>query len=190
MKHALLLIVCLFAGVGVQADDGSLMQRIMEDYAFTQWGGTTRRNYARLVPKDWSLPELQLPTNALESIHVVTSKMGDRKRVFVAEGDRTILRIDVEVCSDVEAAHRTIMDQFANMTTTYRYPRLTNEIADVLFFKDWGSRSFMTFARNNVYVSLRSNMAACQITNVASQIDTSILYVSTNHASSSGHTLY
>ena len=65
------------------------------------------------------------------------------------------------------------------MTTTRIFPQVTNDIGDVLFYYQYPEDSdSVVFTRNNVFVRIRSNMQSCSATNIAKQIDVSILRAS------------
>ena len=65
------------------------------------------------------------------------------------------------------------------MTTTRIFPQVTNDIGDVLFYYQYpGDGDSVVFTRNNVFVRIRSDMLFCSATNIAKQIDVSILRAS------------
>ena len=153
------------ASVGQSAGEASfdLDEDIVQRYAYSNWCGRTRMVYPRLV-QDWYLPDLSLPTNGLNNVTVVNDREVSSafSRLLVANQDRELLRVDTRVCTGVEEAHEAIIRWFSRMTKPFCYPQVTNDIGDVLFYRQHPSGGCSaSFARNNVFVWIRSHMPSC-----------------------------
>ena len=126
------------ASVGQSAGEASfdLDEDIVQRYAYSNWCGRTRMVYPRLV-QDWYLPDLSLPTNGLNNVTVVNDREVSSafSRLLVANQDRELLRVDTRVCTGVEEAHEAIIRWFSRMTKPFCYPQVTNDIGDVLFYR-------------------------------------------------------
>ena len=156
----------------------------MEKYSYSNWCGRTRMDYPRLV-QDWRLPALSLPTNDLDDVAVGTQVIGTPSFVLVETNGHTLVRVNTKVYSDVCGAHEALMWRFAHSMNPYPCPQVTNDIGDVLFYRRFtngvGGVSFAdsgSFARNNVAVWIRSYASSCPATNIAKQVDVSILRAS------------
>ena len=170
------------ASVDLSADEASfdLDEDTVLRYAYSNWCGRTRMTYPRLV-QDWYLPDLALPTNGLKNVTVVNDREVSSafSRLLVANQDRELLRVDTRVCTGVEEAHEAIIRWFSRMTKPFCYPQVTNDIGEVLFYRQHPSGGCSaSFARNNVFVWIRSHMPSCSATNIAKQVDVSILRAS------------
>ena len=65
------------------------------------------------------------------------------------------------------------------MTIMARFLQITNDIGDVLFYRLYRrDGDYACFARNNVFVSISSDLSSYSATNIAKQIDTDILRAS------------
>lgn len=148
-------------------------------YGYTNWCGRTRMDYPRRV-RDWWMPaNLSLPTNDLFPI-VWSEHEGVSSDIHLsAPGHDTLFRIKTKVCTDAEAAHDAIMKEFSRMTIMARFLQITNDIGDVLFYRLYRrDGDYACFARNNVFVSISSDLSSYSATNIAKQIDTDILRAS------------
>ena len=155
------------------------IERRKKQYDFVKWGGATRTSYLHRVDSGWVVPDLELPTNSLMNVEMRFSRDEARTKTLVFGGDDVLFRINTKVYDTVMQAHCGIMSCFANMTTTKVFPQVTNDVGDVLFHESFrGSGDFAVFARNNVFVSIDSYLESCSATNIAKQIDASILRAS------------
>lgn len=159
-------------------------ESVKRAYDYSNWCGRTRMDYPRLV-QDWRLPALSLPTNDLDDVAVGTQVIGTPSFVLVETNGHTLVRVNTKVYSDVRGAHEALMWRFAHSMNPYPCPQVTNDIGDVLFYRRFtngvGGVSFAdsgSFARNNVAVWIRSYASSCPATNIAKQIDVSILRAS------------
>ena len=167
------------ASVDLSADEASfdLDEDTVLRYAYSNWCGRTRMTYPRLV-QDWYLPDFSLPTNGINA--VVENEAFETGRGFfiVRDGDELVY-VDSEICGSVEGAHEAVIEKFSNMTTTRIFPQVTNDIGDVLFhYRFKSGLDFAVFTRNNVFVWIDSRIESCSATNIAKQIDVSILRAS------------
>ena len=173
-------LMILTISINLFVDGASLDEDTMLRYEYTNWCRCTRMVYPRLV-QDWYLPDLSLPTNGLNNVTVVNDREDSSafSRLLVANQDRELLRVDTRVCTGVEEAHEAIIRWFSRMTKPFCYPQVTNDIGDVLFYRQHPSGGCSaSFARNNVFVWIRSHMPSCSATNIAKQVDVSILRAS------------
>ena len=98
---------------------------------------------------------------------------------FIVRNGDELIYVDSEVCGSVEDAHASVIERFSNMTTTRIFPQVTNDIGDVLFHYRFNSGlDFAVFTRNNVFVWIDSRIESCSATNIAKQVDVSILRAS------------
>ena len=182
-RHLMKAIVLMAVGVALSMPDEADPhdESVKRAYGYTNWCGCTRMAYPRLV-QNWRPPALSLPTNDLNIIVVDEGLEASRSfSVFRRDGRRyrELFGIDTEICSNTENAHGFVMGKFSYITTPIRYQQVTNDIGDVLFYyKCPGDCDFAVFARNNVFVSISSYMPSCSATNIAKQIDASILRAS------------
>ena len=167
------------ASVDLSADEASfdLDEDIVLRYAYSNWCGRTRMTYPRLV-QDWYLPDLALPTNGINAV-VENEAFETGRGFFIVRNGDELIYVDSEICGSVEGAHEAVIEKFSNMTTTRIFPQVTNDIGDVLFYYQYpGDGDSVVFTRNNVFVRIRSDMLSCSATNIAKQIDVSILRAS------------
>ena len=175
-------MVFVAIGVALSMPGGvdSYDESVKRAYDYSNWCGRTRMDYPRLV-QDWYLPDLSLPTTGLNHVTVVNDREVSSafSRLLVAHQDRELLRVDARVCTGAEEAHEAIIRWFSRMTKPFCYPQVTNDIGDVLFYRQHPSGGCSaSFARNNVFVWIRSHMPSCSATNIAKQVDVSILRAS------------
>ena len=151
--------------------------RTMQKYSYSNWCGHTRMAYPRLV-QDWYLPDLSLPTNGINAV-VENEAFETGRGFFIVRNGDELVYVDSKICGSVEDAHASVIEKFSNMTTTRIFPQVTNDIGDVLFYYQYpGDGDSVVFTRNNVFVRIRSDMLFCSATNIAKQIDVSILRAS------------
>lgn len=128
------------------------------------------------VVREVPLTDLLLTTNSLKGTSVSVSDEAGTCRLLVAQGDELLLRLGVHVCPTVDAAQEAMMREFTEMSRRIVLECRTNEVGDVMFYRNYGGRGDrMSFTRNNVYVSIRSNSPLCLATNVACHVDAAIL---------------
>ena len=151
--------------------------RTMQKYSYSNWCGHTRMAYPRLV-QDWYLPDLSLPTNGINAV-VENEAFETGRGFFIVRNGDELFYIDSKICGSVEDAHASVIERFSNMTTTRIFPQVTNDIGDVLFHYRFNSGlDFAVFTRNNVFVWIDSRIESCSATNIAKQVDASILRAS------------
>ena len=151
--------------------------RTMQKYSYSNWCGHTRMAYPRLV-QDWYLPDLSLPTNGINAV-VENEAFETGRGFFIVRNGDELFYIDSKICGSVEDAHASVIERFSNMTTTRIFPQVTNDIGDVLFHYRFNSGlDFAVFTRNNVFVWIDSRIESCSATNIAKQVDVSILRAS------------
>ena len=152
-------------------------ESVKRAYDYSNWCGRTRMVYPRLV-QDWYLPDLSLPTNGINAV-VENEAFETGRGFFIVRNGDELIYVDSEICGSVEGAHEAVIEKFSNMTTTRIFPQVTNDIGDVLFYYQYpGDGDSVVFTRNNVFVRIRSDMLSCSATNIAKQIDVSILRAS------------
>ena len=152
-------------------------ESVKRAYGYSNWCGHTRMAYPRLV-QDWYLPDLSLPTNGINAV-VENEAFETGRGFFIVRNGDELIYVDSEICGSVEGAHEAVIEKFSNMTTTRIFPQVTNDIGDVLFYYQYpGDGDSVVFTRNNVFVRIRSDMLFCSATNIAKQIDVSILRAS------------
>ena len=152
-------------------------ESVKRAYGYSNWCGRTRMVYPRLV-QDWYLPDLSLPTNGINAV-VENEAFETGRGFFIVRNGDELIYVDSEICGSVEGAHEAVIEKFSNMTTTRIFPQVTNDIGDVLFYYQYpGDGDSVVFTRNNVFVRIRSDMLSCSATNIAKQIDVSILRAS------------
>ena len=152
-------------------------ESVKRAYDYSNWCGRTRMDYPRLV-QDWYLPDLSLPTNGINAV-VENEAFETGRGFFIVRNGDELIYVDSEICGSVEGAHEVVIEKFSNMTTTRIFPQVTNDIGDVLFYYQYpGDGDSVVFTRNNVFVRIRSDMLSCSATNIAKQIDVSILRAS------------
>ncbi|MDO5320358.1 MAG: hypothetical protein Q4G65_17160 [bacterium] len=179
MKRVWMLSLSVWVAGSAFCGNSIYIESLKKRYAFTQWGGATRTNYRHRVDSGWMIPDLVLPTNSLRNAKARIFRDGTGTRMLVFGGDDSFFRIDTEVYDTVMQAHCGIISKFDTMTTTKVFPQVTNGIGDVLFHESFrGSGDVAVFARNNVFVSINSYLESCSATNIAKQIDASILRAS------------
>ena len=149
--------------------------QIEEQYGFANWGGHTLSNYVRLL-NSIDLTHLNLSTNGM-SLHSRIDSEENTTSLFVFDSNRddAILRIDVECCTNVLVAQKSMLWHFGYMTTTVDYSSSTNNIGD----RGYTLPNSIIFARNNVAVDVSSYTNAISAEAVARQIDADILQRST-----------
>ena len=173
------LFVCTLTGlVSLSTCADQLLDAMALRYDFTEWRGKVMTNYPQIV-LDWALPTLQLQTNGCDSISVTQNCSSNRCRLWIGEGDCLLLRVDSRIHTSPEMAHHDMLARFASMSTPKKYTRVRNIAGDVLFHlvQDNASDS-VVFARNNVSISVFSGMTGLSATNIAQQLDSSILRAS------------
>ena len=176
-----MLFVAIGVALSMPGEVDSYDESVKRAYGYSNWCGRTRMDYPRLV-RDWRFPDLAFPTNDLDTV-VVDEGLEASRSFFVFRRDgrrhRELFGIDTEICSNIENAHGFIMRKFSYITAPIRYQQVTNGIGDVLFYYRYpGDCDFAVFARNNVFVSISSYMPSCPATNIAKQVDVSILRAS------------
>ena len=172
-------MVFVAIGVALSMPGGvdSYDESVKRAYGYSNWCGRTRMDYPRLV-QDWYLPDLSLPTNGINAV-VENEAFETGRGFFIVRNGDELIYVDSEICGSVEGAHEAVIEKFSNMTTTRIFPQVTNDIGDVLFYYQYpGDGDSVVFTRNNVFVRIRSDMLSCSATNIAKQIDDSILRAS------------
>ena len=172
-------MVFVAIGVALSMPGGvdSYDESVKRAYDYSNWCGRTRMDYPRLV-QDWYLPDLSLPTNGINAV-VENEAFETGRGFFIVRNGDELIYVDSEICGSVEGAHEAVIEKFSNMTTTRIFPQVTNDIGDVLFYYQYpGDGDSVVFTRNNVFVRIRSDMLSCSATNIAKQIDVSILRAS------------
>jgi len=155
----------------------SLDEHIMRKYAYSNWCGRTRMVYPRLV-RDWILPDLSLPTNGME-IAVECRSSGSGRGFYIFRNDTDMFHVHTCVYDDVEDTHHAIIERFSNMAIPADFLQTTNGIGDVFFSRrSEGRDDSVVFSRNNVFSRIRSFDSSYSATNIAKQIDASILRAS------------
>ena len=155
-----MVFVAIGVALSMPGEVDSYDESVKRAYGYSNWCGRTRMDYPRLV-QDWYLPDLSLLTNGINAVV--------EKLVYV----------DSKICGSVEDAHASVIEKFSNMTTTRIFPQVTNDIGDVLFHYRFNSGlDFAVFTRNNVFVWIDSRIGSCSATNIAKQVDVSILRAS------------
>ena len=179
-----MVFVAIGVALSMPGETDPYDESVKQAYGYSSWCGHTRMDYPRLV-QDWRLPALSLPTNDLDDVAVGTQVIGTPSFVLVETNGHTLVRVNTKVYSDVRGAHEALMWRFAHSMNPYPCPQVTNDIGDVLFYRRFtngvGGVSFAdsgSFARNNVAVWIRSYASSCSATNIAKQIDVSILRAS------------
>ena len=172
-------MVFVAIGVALSMPGGvdSYDESVKRAYGYSNWCGRTRMDYPRFV-QDWYLPDLSLPTNGINAV-VENEAFETGRGFFIVRNGDELIYVDSEICGSVEGAHEAVIEKFSNMTTTRIFPQVTNDIGDVLFYYQYpGDGDSVVFTRNNVFVRIRSDMLSCSATNIAKQIDVSILRAS------------
>ena len=152
-------------------------ESVKRAYDYSNWCGRTRMDYPRLV-QDWYLPDLSLPTNGINAV-VENEAFETGRGFFIVRNGDELVYVDSKICGSVEDAHASVIEKFSNMTTTRIFTQVTNDIGDVLFHYRFNSGlDFAVFTRNNVFVWIDSRIGSCSATNIAKQVDVSILRAS------------
>ena len=172
-----MVFVAIGVALSMPGEVDSYDESVKRAYGYSNWCGRTRMDYPRLV-QDWYLPDLSLPTNGINAV-VENEAFETGRGFFIVRNGDELIYVDSEICGSVEGAHEAVIEKFSNMTTTRIFPQVTNDIGDVLFYYQYpGDGDSVVFTRNNVFVRIRSDMLFCSATNVAKQIDVSILRAS------------
>ena len=172
-----MVFVAIGVALSMPGEVDSYDESVKRAYGYSNWCGRTRMDYPRLV-QDWYLPDLSLPTNGINAV-VENEAFETGRGFFIVRNGDELIYVDSEICGSVEGAHEAVIEKFSNMTTTRIFPQVTNDIGDVLFYYQYpGDGDSVVFTRNNVFVRIRSDMLFCSATNIAKQIDVSILRAS------------
>ena len=172
-----MVFVAIGVALSMPGEVDSYDESVKRAYDYSNWCGRTRMDYPRLV-QDWYLPDLSLPTNGINAV-VENEAFETGRGFFIVRNGDELIYVDSEICGSVEGAHEAVIEKFSNMTTTRIFPQVTNDIGDVLFYYQYpGDGDSVVFTRNNVFVRIRSDMLSCSATNIAKQIDVSILRAS------------
>lgn len=172
-----MVFVAIGVALSMPGEVDSYDESVKRAYGYSNWCGRTRMDYPRLV-QDWYLPDLSLPTNGINAV-VENEAFETGRGFFIVRNGDELIYVDSEICGSVEGAHEAVIEKFSNMTTTRIFPQVTNDIGDVLFYYQYpGDGDSVVFTRNNVFVRIRSDMLSCSATNIAKQIDVSILRAS------------
>ena len=172
-----MVFVAIGVALSMPGEVDSYDESVKRAYGYSNWCGRTRMDYPRLV-QDWYLPDLSLPTNGINAV-VENEAFETGRGFFIVRNGDELIYVDSEICGSVEGAHEAVIEKFSNMTTTRIFPQVTNDIGDVLFYYQYpGDGDSVVFTRNNVFVRIRSDMLSCSDTNIAKQIDVSILRAS------------
>ena len=172
-----IVFVAIGVALSMPGEVDSYDESVKRAYGYSNWCGRTRMDYPRLV-QDWYLPDLSLPTNGINAV-VENEAFETGRGFFIVRNGDELIYVDSEICGSVEGAHEAVIEKFSNMTTTRIFPQVTNDIGDVLFYYQYpGDGDSVVFTRNNVFVRIRSDMLSCSATNIAKQIDVSILRAS------------
>ena len=172
-----LLLCGMIATVNGLAYGMELEESLKGRYLYSQWECLTVTNYSHVVT-NWSLPALTLPTNGLP-ISACCFDEGDDVELIVQTADDTLFRISTWARPSVRAAHLAVIQDFSRMTSLLRFTQVSNFIGDVSFYQNYGSSGdCLVFTRNNVFVRVDSRLPSHSSTNIARQIDASILRAS------------
>ena len=172
-----MVFVAIGVALSMPGEVDSYDESVKRAYGYSNWCGRTRMDYPRFV-QDWYLPDLSLPTNGINAV-VENEAFETGRGFFIVRNGDELIYVDSEICGSVEGAHEAVIEKFSNMTTTRIFPQVTNDIGDVLFYYQYpGDGDSVVFTRNNVFVRIRSDMLSCSATNIAKQIDVSILRAS------------
>ncbi len=168
------VVLFCFVILSAMGADG-VFQRFVESYGYETWKGVTKFEYNKRVEK-WELPDLSMNTNGM-SIAFYARQRSDNLWVWTLtdiDSNNVVLKINVELCENVIAAHRSIMELLSNRTSTKLYERC-GEIGDQGFYLQREIFSGCVFARNNVWVHISSYSSKIDALNIAKQIDKDIL---------------
>lgn len=178
MKSFLIVVMTLMVVFACRSEWDGYAFYVASNCHFQSWCGTTQTNYPHAIV-DWSVPIMNLPTNGIQNVSWQSSAIEHLSELFLYAGtnDDIILRISGTVCTNVMAAHVSIIDRLSIMTTTVLHQLATNGIGDVCLIYPLSDDNFstVTFARNNVMVSVSSYVPEIAATNVAIQLDENIL---------------
>ncbi len=162
-------------------DGGDILrQRCALVYDFHSWRGKSEV-YIRTL-ESWQLPCINVNTNGID-VYVKSDFVREEnimRYLFFDESKQdVILRIDVNICKDILAAHDAIIDDFSNMASTRRFKKITDMgIGDHLFYSSFGNGcDSCVFARNNLKVSIYSRCRSSAL-DIARQIDADVLNAS------------
>ena len=172
-----MVFVAIGVALSMPGEVDSYDESVKRAYGYSNWCGRTRMDYPRLV-QDWYLPDLSLPTNGINAV-VENDAFETGRGFFIVRNGDELVYVDSKICGSVEDAHASVIEKFSNMTTTRIFPQVTNDIGDVLFHYRFNSGlDFAVFTRNNVFVWIDSRIGSCSATNIAKQVDVSILRAS------------
>ncbi|MDO5320627.1 MAG: hypothetical protein Q4G65_18535 [bacterium] len=178
MKRVILFLTVCVLGM-VLGNPSPRMEAMKKDYAFEQWRDFTSTNYPVRVDEGW---QKKFPALNMNGIDVTYVQMPFREgmRTIVKRQGSEIVRIDTQVLGGPEEAHLSIIKEFSRGALRISYKRLENGTGDVHFYHKSlrVNGDVSVFARNNVFVSIDSYLESCSATNIAKQIDASILRAS------------
>ncbi len=174
MKHLILLVMIIGCSELGMAHDDFLMRLCEKEYRFATWGGKCLENYGEPI-KSWRMPPLNIDTNGVKLVSR-SSKEGCSEELWLfSDKQDLILLVKALWCPNVISAHRAIIEEFCQMTSTQRDNHVVG-IGDQGFSYSYGDNwSSYIFARNNIKVSITSYVKRIQAKDVARQIDADIL---------------
>ena len=176
MRKSTAIIAILAIACACRAELDGIALHFSGNYHFQSWCGTTKTNYQHALV-EWELPALNIPTNNIPNISCQSSDIRPESFLLVSANDGEILCVDSVICTNVVSAHESIIYRLSHMSTTILHQMVSNNIGDVSFIYPPTTNNFstITFARNNIMVSVSSYMPEIAATNIARQLDLDIL---------------
>ena len=155
----------------------------MELYDFASWAGTTNMLYTTIAqPVD--ILSINLPTNGL----CTTARYVDNERtrekkllVFSDANDSLLVEVRVRASTKVIIAQSEIMRRLSGFAVA-PLPSVTNGLAGDRCYCKFTTNGFgyVAFARNTVFAEATSYTNAISASDIAVQLDATILNASTN----------
>ncbi len=176
MRKSTTVIAILSMAYACHAQLDGVALYFSSNYNFQSWCGTTKTNYQHALV-EWELPALDIPTNSIPGVSCQSPDVRPELFMLVSANDSEVLCVDGVICTNVVSAHESIIYRLSHMSTTVLHQMASNDIGDVCFTYPSATNNFstVTFARNNLMVSVSSYVPEIAATNIAKQLDLDIL---------------
>jgi hypothetical protein len=153
------------------AQDSAAGEALKKLYGFETWVGRTKTNYAHSIT-GWE-PDF----GPIGATNVIARRLGRAEPITqysfnLATNPGVKLQLRVRECASVSDAHRAIIAYFVNSAAVQPFPLGANlgvDIGDRCYVNP--PRSFVVFARNNVFVILDLVHGDYSVAGVAEQLD-------------------
>ena len=161
--------IFLAVAIVVVCHADEILQQFKILYDFQSWNNVPANSE---IVAAFRYPQLMLPTNTLNNVDIMYC---DHEELCIYSDQHEVLRTNIQVFDSSNAARNSLILHLSNRNSTI--PLLRNfDLGDICYYGSISNMiNYLLFVRNNVFVSISSDLVLVSVTNVASQIDCAII---------------